>query len=74
MKRTIIIGGGTFQPIRNHPLKCGLNTVNHMGDFGEIKAVYLNKHGANILFKSKNDPISVINFIKENIELGVKVK
>ena len=45
-----------------------------MGDFGSIKAVYLDKHGANILFKSTDNVSGIINFIKENIELGIKVK
>ncbi len=59
-------------------LECGLNTVNHMaeysGKYGNIKAVYLDKHGANILFSSDTDPNKVIDFIKDNLELGVKTK
>lgn len=53
-------------------LECGLNTVNHMKEFNGIKAVYLNKHGANILFKSTENPDNVIQFIKNNLELGIK--
>lgn len=45
-----------------------------MEEFDGIKAVYLDKHGANILFKSNDDKSKVINFIKENIVLGQKVK
>lgn len=60
------------KPYQCGSLECGLNTLNHLGDFGDIKAVYLEKHGANILFKSSATPESVIQFIKNNIELGVK--
>ena len=60
------------KPYQCGSLECGLNTLNHLGDFGNIKAVYLEKHGANILFKSSSSPESVIQFIKDNIELGVK--
>lgn len=62
------------KPFQCGSLECGLNTLNHLGDFGEIKAVYLDKHGANILFKSTSDPYEVIRFINKNIELGIKVK
>lgn len=43
-----------------------------MKEFDGIKAVYLNKHGANILFKSTENPDNVIQFIKDNLELGIK--
>ena len=62
------------KPYQCGSLECGLNTVNHMGDFGNIKAVYLDKHGANILFKSDGNVKEVIEFINNNIELGIKVK
>ncbi len=64
------------KPYQCGSLECGINTVTHMKSFdnGLIVAVYLEKHGANILFSSKNDPKSVIDFIKNNIELGIKVK
>jgi hypothetical protein len=62
------------KPFQCGSLECGINTVSHMGDFGDIKAVYLEKHGANILFKSSDDPLKVIQFIVENIELWTKVK
>lgn len=62
------------RPFQCGSLECGLNTVNHMGEFEGIKAVYLDKHGANILFNSKNSSKFVIDFIKDNIELGTKVK
>lgn len=61
------------RPFQCGSLECGLNTTNNLEDFGGIKAVYLNKHGANILFKSNEDPDKVIDFIKQNIELGIKV-
>lgn len=62
------------RPFQCGSLECGLNTVNNMCDFGNIKAVYLDKHGANILFKSGMDSKLVIDFVKSNIELGIKVK
>lgn len=61
------------KPYQCGSLECGLNTLNHLGDFGDIKAVYLDKHGANILFKSSSKAEDVIEFIKNNIELGIKV-
>lgn len=63
------------RPFQCGSLECGVNTVSHLGTFGpNIKAVYLEKHGANILFKSSQDPNEVIEFIKANLELGTKVK
>lgn len=62
------------RPYQCGSLECGINTVSHMADFGGIKAVYLDKHGANILFKSSDDVSGIINFIRDNILLGVKVK
>lgn len=53
-------------------LECGLNTKGGMVDYDGIKAVYLDKHGANILFRSQ-DWERVLAFITANIELGVKV-
>lgn len=53
---------------------CGMNTLNNLGDFGDIKAVYLDKHGANIMFKSTSNPKDIIDFIKNNIELGIKAQ
>ena len=60
------------KPFQCGSLECGMNTVNNLGDFGIAKAVYLDKHGANIVFKSTEDPDKVIDFIKNNIELGIK--
>lgn len=63
------------KPFQCGSLECGVNTVSHLGTFGSnIKAVYLEKHGANILFKSSADPNEVIEFVKANLELGTKVK
>lgn len=54
-------------------IQCGVNTVTHLKEFGDnILAVYLDKHGYNIMFKSSCDPKEVIDFINDNIELGVK--
>ena len=54
--------------------ECGLNTVNNLVEYSDnIKAVFLEKHGVNILFKSKANPKEVINFINMNIDLGKKI-
>ncbi len=64
------------KPYQCGSLECGMNSLNNLGEFKtqDLKSVYLDKHGINILFKSKSDPNMVIEFIKSNIELGVKVK
>lgn len=63
------------RPFQCGSLECGINTVSNMKDMEEnIKAVYLNKHGANILFKSSDSPDKIIKFIQDNIELGIKVQ
>ena len=53
-------------------LECGVNTVTNLKTFGNIRAVYLDKHGYNIMFKSSGDPQEVIDFIEDNFELGIK--
>lgn len=64
------------KPFQCGSLECGMNTVNHLQSFneGRIKAVFLEKHGVNIMFNSYNNPQEVIDFIKANIELGAKIK
>jgi len=63
------------KPYQCGSLECGLNTKNNLKEMCEgIKAVYLEKHGANILFKKNLNYNYVINFIKDNIKLGEKVK
>lgn len=62
------------RPFQCGSLECGLNTVDNMIEFDGVKAVYLRKHGANILFNSKDDPKKVIDFVKDNIVLGEKIK
>jgi ribulose-5-phosphate 4-epimerase/fuculose-1-phosphate aldolase len=61
------------KPFQCGSLECGINTKDNMGNFRGIKAVYLSKHGANILFKTSDNPENVIKFISENICLGKKV-
>lgn len=53
--------------------QCGQNTSNGMkefdlGDGVKVKAVMLEKHGPNILFKSADDPEKVIAFINRNFD------
>lgn len=52
--------------------ECGQNTSTNLRDVvgdGSIKAVFLEKHGPNIVFNSKIDPQKVINFIDDNFDL-----
>lgn len=74
LKNTSIINTRPQKYLQCGSLECGLNTLHGLQEYGELKAVYLDKHGVNILFKSSSDPDTIINFIKDNIELGVKVK
>ena len=54
-------------------LECGLNTLNNLKDFDNgMKAVMLEKHGINLLFKSSMNSELVIGFIRKNVMLGVK--
>ena len=63
------------KPFQCGSLECGFNTVNNMAVVAPgIKAVYLEKHGVNILFNSSANSNDIIEFIKSNIELGIKVK
>lgn len=54
--------------------QCGENTAKGLGSFedGEIKAVYLDNHGPNIVFNHQTDPQKVINFIEGNFDLTAK--
>ena len=52
--------------------ECGANTSRGLASFGNLKAVYLDNHGPNIVFSSSIDPAEVIAFIDENFDLGVK--
>jgi hypothetical protein len=51
-------------------LECGMNTRDGMTQHSnDIKAVMLDKHGPNILFKRNADPEEVIEFIEVNFDL-----
>ena len=52
--------------------ECGENTSCGLGEFGLIKAVYLDQHGPNIVFPSNIDPQLVIDFIEANFDLTKK--
>ena len=54
-------------------IECGHNTLSGLKFYGNIGAVYLTKHGINILFNSADNPQDVIEFINNNIKLGSKV-
>lgn len=52
--------------------ECGRNTSNNLKQFGNLKAVYLENHGPNILFHHDIDPQEVIDFIEKNFDLEKK--
>lgn len=52
--------------------ECGKNTSNHLKQFGNLSAVYLDQHGPNIVFHHSIDPNEVIRFIKDNFDLAEK--
>lgn len=52
--------------------ECGKNTSNGLSAFGNLKAVYLDKHGPNIVFNKNIDPHEVIGFIEHNFNLEEK--
>jgi hypothetical protein len=52
--------------------KCGLNVSDNLKQFGNLKAVYLDNHGPNIIFNKNIDPQEVIDFIEANFDLSTK--
>jgi ribulose-5-phosphate 4-epimerase/fuculose-1-phosphate aldolase len=52
--------------------QCGKNTSDHLEQFGNLSAVYLDEHGPNIVFNRSIDPNEVIKFIDENFDLSQK--
>lgn len=52
--------------------QCGKNTSNGLAQFGNLKAVYLEQHGPNIVFNHAIDPQEVIDFIERNFDLSMK--
>lgn len=52
--------------------QCGKNTSDNLMQFGNLKAVYLDNHGPNIIFNKNIDPQEVINFIEDNFDLSQK--
>ncbi len=51
---------------------CGKNTSDGLKQFGNLKAVMLDKHGPNIVFSKTIDPKEVIDFIDSNFDLESK--
>jgi hypothetical protein len=51
---------------------CGRNTSNNLKQFGNLKVVYLDNHGPNIIFNKNIDPQEVIDFINANFDLSQK--
>lgn len=52
--------------------QCGLQTSKGLKTFGNLKAVYLDNHGPNIVFNKSIDPAEIIQFIEDNFELSEK--
>ncbi len=52
--------------------ECGKNTSKGLKQFGNLKAVYLDNHGPNIVFNRNIDPVEVQRFILENFNLHEK--
>lgn len=52
--------------------ECGKNTSDNLKQFGNLSAVYLDKHGPNIVFNHSIDPQEVIDFIENNFDLAAK--
>jgi len=52
--------------------ECGKNTSDGLRQFGNLKCVYLEKHGPNIVFNRNIDPQEVIDFIEANFDLSAK--
>ncbi len=52
--------------------QCGKNTSNGMQQFGNLQAVFLDRHGPNVLFHHSINPQEVIDFIEENFDLTGK--
>ncbi len=53
-------------------LQCGKQTSDGLRQFGNLKAVYLDQHGPNIVFPASIDPQEVIDFIERNFDLSKK--
>ncbi len=52
--------------------QCGINTSSGLKQFGNLKAVFLDQHGPNIVFNKSIDPQEVIDFIENNFDLHLK--
>lgn len=52
--------------------ECGARTSAHLKQFGNLKSVYLDQHGPNIVFNRNIDPQEVIDFIEANFDLEDK--
>ena len=52
--------------------ECGKQTSAGLKEFGNLKAVYLDNHGPNIIFNRSINPQEVIDFIERNFDLSSK--
>lgn len=51
---------------------CGKQTSDGLKQFGNLKAVYLDQHGPNIVFPKNIDAQEVIDFVEANFDLSKK--
>ena len=69
---------GSEVPVRSQyefecgSMACGKNTSDGLKQFGNLKAVYLDQHGPNIVFSKSINPQEVIDFIDKNFDLSQK--
>jgi hypothetical protein len=52
--------------------ECGASTSSGLKQFGNLKAIYLDQHGPNIVFPRSIDHQEVIDFIERNFDLSAK--
>ncbi len=52
--------------------ECGTNTADGIARFGNLAAVMLDRHGPNVVFRSSDDPRTVIEFIEANFDLAAR--
>jgi len=51
---------------------CGKNTSDNLDTYGNLKCIYLDQHGPNIVFNHTINPKEVIDFIEQNFDLDLK--
>lgn len=76
-----LVNKASQKPFQCGSFECGMNTVNNLNEvkmtcgdsYARIMYVMLDKHGPNILFRSKDNPNLIIDFISKTFDLGKKI-